>query len=232
MKYILILAALMMMCGCAQTRRNIPNELKNSVILNLPLNGNADDYSGNGRNGQIIGAEVCTDRHGKEGGAYTFNGINDYIVIPHFTNKPADNFTISMWLKATGASAGRPYNSFIELGNVPNHTWNEAYNFVRGGFDLWDRSSGSWYPESDNYNNEWIQVVISYGDKSKSLYVDGKLVAKRIVELPLKFAGNDNLNIGAEIADNQYFCGEIDDVIIFNKCLSSEEIKKLYEQSK
>ena len=44
-----------------------------------PFNGNAQDESGNGHHGKVIGATLCKDRKGKNDSAYNFDGVNDYI---------------------------------------------------------------------------------------------------------------------------------------------------------
>ena len=43
------------------------------------FNGNAQDGSGNGNHGTVNGATLTTDRFGNQNGAYSFDGINDFI---------------------------------------------------------------------------------------------------------------------------------------------------------
>ena len=49
-----------------------------------PFNGNADDETGNGYDGEVNGATLTLDRFGKADSAYAFNGMmktGDYISI-------------------------------------------------------------------------------------------------------------------------------------------------------
>lgn len=63
--------------------------------------GNADDDTGN-YSAVVYGAILVSDRFENSAGAYYFDGIDDYITIPH---KPAfnfgadDDFSISLWTK-------------------------------------------------------------------------------------------------------------------------------------
>jgi hypothetical protein len=60
------------------TATAIPTE---GLTAYFPFNGNANDESGNGNNGTINGATLTTDRFGKENSAYSFDGVNDSIII-------------------------------------------------------------------------------------------------------------------------------------------------------
>ena len=44
------------------------------------FNGNAQDGSGNGNHGTVNGATLTTDRFGNQNGAYSFDGVDDYIL--------------------------------------------------------------------------------------------------------------------------------------------------------
>lgn len=47
-----------------------------------PLDGNANDYSGNANNGAVNGATPTTDRFGNPNRAYAFNGFSSRIDVP------------------------------------------------------------------------------------------------------------------------------------------------------
>ena len=53
----------------------------NGLIGWWPFNGNADDESMNGNEGQVHGAKLTTNRFDKPNKAYSFNGIYDYITV-------------------------------------------------------------------------------------------------------------------------------------------------------
>ena len=64
------------------TSQNVPDYVPtDGLVAWYPLNGNANDESGNGNNGDVIGALPTIDRLGQESSAYSFNGSNQYIGI-------------------------------------------------------------------------------------------------------------------------------------------------------
>jgi len=56
-----------------------PGQLPEGLVAYYPLNGNANDASGNNYNGRIVGATPCQDRFGKANSAFSFNGVDNYI---------------------------------------------------------------------------------------------------------------------------------------------------------
>ncbi|MGD8780851.1 MAG: hypothetical protein PVH88_18035 [Ignavibacteria bacterium] len=59
---------------------------ENGLIAYYPFNGNANDESGNGKNGIVLGAALTTDRFGSTNKAYTFDGVNDAIKLEDWFN--------------------------------------------------------------------------------------------------------------------------------------------------
>ena len=58
----------------------IPSYVPTSGLVGWwPFNGNANDESGNGNNGVVIGATLTENRFGVINSAYLFNGTSDYI---------------------------------------------------------------------------------------------------------------------------------------------------------
>ena len=64
-----------------------------------PFNGNANDESGNGNNGTSSGAVLTSDRYGMANNAYSFDGIDDRIAIPHSATVNCSSVTIVAWVK-------------------------------------------------------------------------------------------------------------------------------------
>ncbi|HRH39723.1 MAG TPA: MopE-related protein, partial [Flavobacteriales bacterium] len=71
----------------------------------LPFGGNANDASGNGSNGTVVGATLTTDRFGAANSAYQFNGSGDHITFagPPMTN--TDDWAMSIWAKPSSFSS-------------------------------------------------------------------------------------------------------------------------------
>jgi len=78
--------------------------LSNGLVLDLPFSGNANDTSTSFLTGKVVNAVLTTDRNGDPNSAYSFNGIDAYILIPHsevFNFGNDDPFSISVWVKQT-----------------------------------------------------------------------------------------------------------------------------------
>jgi hypothetical protein len=200
------------------------------LVAYFPFDGNAIDASGHGNIGTVNGASLTHDRFGKENSAYSFNGIDNSISVAAFSHLLISNFSVSLWLNSSGDAGGAPDDSFIEFGKLPNHTWNEGYDHSKEAFTLWDVNSGSWYPAPTHTNGHWTHVVIMYSYNSKYLYVNGQLIAKRDVTLPLAYKGSSTLTLGSEAAVQQWITGDIDDVRIYIRALTEREIQSLFHE--
>jgi hypothetical protein len=79
--------------------------------------------------------------------------------------------------------------------------------------------------------NVWHNVVFSYDGISLKLFLDGNLVESISTSLPINMSGNSGIAIGESHAANGYwrYCdGKIDDVGIWNRALTEQEISNLY----
>ncbi|MFC1853526.1 hypothetical protein ACFL27_25325, partial [candidate division CSSED10-310 bacterium] len=75
-------------------------DITTGLVAYYPFNGNADDESGTGNHGTVNGAVLATDRFDQPDSAYSFDGLNDYISIPHHATLNVSNSTFSAWVKS------------------------------------------------------------------------------------------------------------------------------------
>ena len=68
---ICIVCLVLGVCGLAQA------DLNDGLVAYYPFNGNANDESGNGNDGEINGATLTEDEYGNTNSAYYFDG-NDH----------------------------------------------------------------------------------------------------------------------------------------------------------
>ncbi len=81
---------------CTASAQNITD----SLLLYYPMNGNANDLSGNDFHGIPSGVTSVPDRHGVPNSAYYFDGVDDYIDFPlNDTLKPDFPMTFAFWAK-------------------------------------------------------------------------------------------------------------------------------------
>jgi len=76
-------------------------DLTEYLVAHYPFNGNADDESGNGNDGTILGATFTTNRFGNENCAYYFNGSNSFIEIndSYSPDIAYSDYSIVAWIK-------------------------------------------------------------------------------------------------------------------------------------
>jgi hypothetical protein len=77
MKTLLLTAMTTLGITAASTAQNVPSYVPTDGLVGWwPFNGNANDESGNGNNGNAIGVTLTTDRFGLTNSAYFFNGTS------------------------------------------------------------------------------------------------------------------------------------------------------------
>ena len=204
----------------------------NSCVAYYPFDGNANDYSEHYYHGTWYGNEQYDD--GLFGQCAKFDG-NSYItrrgpVLGRFPSR----FTVSLWLHSGGS------------GYVLQHGC--SYNTSHFGISLFDdmikvstRESG-WSniltARASLYGGwNFIAATYSYPSNSLHLFVNGVLRDSCGVK-PLGW--HDFLCFGAEHIEGarltrtsgykSFFTGKIDNVHIFNRVLTEEEIRTLYFQ--
>lgn len=231
------------------------------TALNIPFdaqsNTTAKDYSGNSNDGAITGA-VWTSQ-GKSGGALSFDGAGDYVEVGdtatfkwmHGADNPSDfNFTISLWMQLDNPEPGDTY-SLVSTEGGSSHTigvgaWFEDYptqgsrklrlsifNGVSANYVVSYYSPDNVYP----YDTGWHYVVFTYdhslANDNVIIYVDGVEVSRgnKGAATPSTADSTYNLHIGSNGNVLDEFAGKIDDVKIYKKVLSAEQIYQDYIDS-
>ena len=219
-----------MCCLCFEAiAQNLPDYVPtDGLVAWYPFNGNANDESGNGNNGQNNGVAFVTDRFGTVNSAGSFNGVSSYVNGSLVgLNNPSET-TLSIWLLSQGDAGGQPYDLFFQLGNYGQHTFAYAYNHSGTNIDLHSNCFYNPYSALD-INDEWHHLVIVSGVGTASFYVDGEL----FVNMNSAnwgggcYLGSNAFYIGGG-ADNQYTTGLIDEVGFWDRALTEAEIEVLY----
>lgn len=85
------------------TQDSIPSWLTNGLVGYWPFNGNANDESGNGNNGNVNGATLSNDRFMINNKCYSFQ--NNSIEVPYnalLGFNPNNSFTVGLWVYKDG----------------------------------------------------------------------------------------------------------------------------------
>ena len=214
----------------AQVPSYVPN---NGLVGYWPFNGNANDESGNGNNGVNFQVSWGLDRYGNANSACNFDGLTSYISGTG-VNLPQSNVsrTISLWVKTPGGFS----QSIGQCGAVFNYgTLSYKQRF---GVLLEDNSLNNYlcsqsndYPTSSPVsNNTWTNIVWVYSNTNLYLYVNGILSSTGTI-LEINTTGQ-NFVMGNTIPNSlgqyEYYKGAIDDMFIYNRALTQDEIANLY----
>ena len=213
---------------------NDPNStpLQQGLVAWYPFDGNASDMSGNGNHGTVNGATLGTDRHGEAGKAYSFDGVDDFIRVAHSDRinfESNDPFSITVWIYASG---GNPeHRSILEKweGGTPYPYAIRLMNGGRFSFGRYDLSSGETISgQAEQFDYGFTQLVVAGDGYDFSSFINGKLDKTMNIDLGTTDNASD-LYIGRRgTNDAWYFNGLIDDIRIYDRALSEDEIELLY----
>jgi hypothetical protein len=224
---------------------SLSGSLKDSLVAFYPFCGNANDESGNGLNGTVNGAGLAFDRYGNPNSAYSFT-TNQYITIPNTEDKNLLPLTISLWYNADTVTAGNIFSKYspgiwngYQILASDNRIVDNGDTILNNGFGI-----PSWYIRSrDNkvlgYYTEppflqhdisfdtWYHYVFVVDKTGGKIYVNGKLIA---TDIWTGEAGTCNNNILWKIGGlyDDWYYGKIDDIGIWNRTLTEQEILNLY----
>ncbi len=199
------------------------------------------DVSGHGNDGTIYGATWVDGVHGK---ALSFNGNEDYVKInSNLLNQLP--LTISGWVKPEVRS------DYGYTTQFPNNVISNDYPGSSGmgfGVNMWrhntmitveyqghigEKASFVRITNVSFVQSTWHFVVVTYTIGNFWLYVDGK----EIYHLNFTQEALDGVNyirIGKHNDDSyryattRFFKGAVDELRIYNRALSANEIKELY----
>jgi len=200
-----------------------PPDLEYGLIAYYPFNGNANDESGNGNDGTVNGATLTTDRSGNAESAYNFDGNDDYIDLPDGAVE-TEAGSVCAWFLARSTTEGENDRVF-SMSYFPSPNGTRLYlslppdqNF-RADFI------------SDQLGNvpitlgEWYHTCFTWNSDSSELYVNGNLEDTSSGGEPT----NGRVNLGSYGEGFKSFLdGKIDQVRIYNRPLTEEEVQQLY----
>ena len=212
-----------------------PFDPKKGLVAYYPFGGNAKDESGNGNDGQVQGAELVADRRGNNAGAYKFDGLNDYINCGNSTTLQigAGSHTLSAWASPReGAKINGDYISIVSKSTVQKG-W--VFQFPRNlsGIKLWHSPNACPTAPRAFSANKWVHVLVvrDVDEGTISFYIDGRKIFNR-THPKSDFSTGATMYIGQHERGIMFFKGLLDDLRIYNRALSAEEIAALYASEK
>lgn len=203
------------------------------LVAWYPFNGNANDESGNENHGSVFGATLSEDRVGSSNKAYSFDGVNDYIKItnPSSLNFPDGvSFTVSFFYNpnsiVTNNSGFNGLISRFHNNTGPISGWQIGRDANNLRFEAIDPCSFNTL--STLSNGTWIHILQTYDRTNGQVktYINGILTnTTNCTSINSSMINNYDLKIGVEREGFQFSSGKIDDIAIYNRILTNEEIQ-------
>ena len=209
------------------TPNDLPLSLQNGLAGYYPFCGNANDQSGNNLNGTVVGATLTTDRFGAANSAYLFDGSSNYIALgSNFDLLPR---SISFWFNTSLIDVT---NRFVYCSDN-NMLVNGLTNFgvmINNNSDSWWSTVSTVNQFSPVTQNAWHHAVVVVDSNFTYKYIDGQLIFTDPVTsfLASSFGVNYAVIGASRYTTNGFFKGIIDDVIIYDRALASNEVALLY----
>ncbi len=214
------------------------SQIRTKPIAYFKLDGNANEEI-KGNNGILHGnMSETTDRNGNKCGAMEFDG-SSYIEVMNSTalSKISTKFSVSGWIYFNrSCNSDLFWGTIICKGNGKSETFNNPQyrlQFTKVTYSLRSEMDGKkgivlWKMSSRFSYGRWHFFTSTYDGSEAKFYLDGSEVFSRSVSL--RFNKNSApLHIGRDRpGDDEYFCGKLDDLKIYNKVLSAKDVKKLY----
>lgn len=219
----------------AQVPDYVPTD---GLVAWYPFNGNANDESGNGFNGDVHNTIATIDRNGFEDAALKFNGIEgdngSTVVIDHLMlNIGQEEYTIHLWFRPANLSqiSRALFNTIPHTGIAMTFNNNNSPSYVSYLLGPADAMWNYYYvhgPFNDYQTTDWYALTLTKQGADYKKYINGVLESAFSAPLSENYDHDVAFRISGISADWQIFDGDIDDVGFWNRALTEEEILALY----
>lgn len=211
-----------------------------------PMNGNLYDESGKGNHGVIFGATFSYDRFGHENSACYFDGQDDYIWINESSSLESDDFSVALWMKIFSLT----FNTYQTL-LIKEDGWNDGYKVVvrtdrtdfladkmlftvSGPLENNDGLVNLHSTSSIEKIDTWYHITVTYQKAGlMKIYINGCLDAE--VQGPVSWDKENSYELVLGRHSNNgatsyggYLWGAIDNLLIYNRVLTEQEIQLIY----
>lgn len=199
-------------------------------------NGNGTFFADqNGLNNMTCSGTTCPvyDSAGRIGGSYSFDGSNDFATSPSIIT--TQNISIFGWVKPANVAGPEQHFFAVPSGNsnqdpqLYKSSGSSGLNFVV--FDGNYLCIGSGIGMGNLANRVWTQIgytrVANYSGSysNYTLYKNGAIVSSRLCNGTL---ATGQIQLARKYVSSYYFNGSMDDVVIYNKSISPDEVLSIY----
>jgi hypothetical protein len=172
--------------------------------------------------GNVYGDAIWQPNGGHENGALKFDGIDDFISIPRVMEARPESLSVFAWIK--NGSPGQ-----VILSQANHSDWlsaNSTDGSLMSDMTFYLKTSRPLQSQTVITDGDWHRVGLVWDGSSRILYVDDIEVASDTYVTGFLY-GNLQIGAGNKLEADSFWSGLIDDVRIYNRALSAEEIAVL-----
>jgi hypothetical protein len=198
------------------------------------------DTSGESNTGSCTGATCPSwNNTGVYNGAFQFDGQNDYISIPKSDSLDLNNsFTISLWVKFADSRSCYIINNYEGSGAYNGNSIlihaDPTEGKVEIGGHIDDNVNPTMWKGAILDINRWYHIaLVRYKGDNASIFIDGAYDSNAPDITTGDILSDRDWVIGRKSQDpaDEHFKGSIDEVAIYNRALTPEEIQKQYDET-
>jgi len=218
------------------TNGNTPDtstsDLSAHLVAYYPFSGNTNDEGPNAMNGVNYGAALTSDRQGNPNSAFHFDGKAYIDISGASALNGMSSFTLSAWIDteivgpASVISKVTPNRDFVlDLAVTPSGSWiNAQFAHFATYYHVWAR-------QPEGMLNTWTFLTAVWTGSSWSLYINGALAGEStVVDGAVPLWTGTSFRIGSLTDGDWYFRGAIDEVRIYDRALTADEVAWVMQQ--
>jgi len=221
-KTLLIFAGLALVL--ASTNIAVSEPFDSSIISKWHFDeaGGAIAYDDMGNHNGIISGATWSE--GISGSALNFDGRDDYLEISDISSQ-YNTFSLSLWVNFTQVNKEQPFIS-RQNGIGIGRTILGLRNCGGISSYLGKKTIKTYFRPEEGL---WHHYVLTYDNGTLKIYIDGVL---KITKSVFEEGATGSFIFGSDKVFRKFFKGILDEVTLYNKALSSEEVLSLYEELK
>ncbi len=185
------------------------------------------DYWGT-NNGIVNGATLTSS--GKIDNAFDFDGSNDYVNVGD-VDLTGSTMSISLWFKTS--STVTPKQILDKMAGGSSAGYGIGYVSSKPVFQIVTTTSSKQTTTTNTYSDgNWHHLVCTYDGSNMKIYIDGSIDSgATTIHTGTLVTNSQNLEIGRHNTAGRYFDGNLDEISLYNKTLSSTEVTELYNST-
>ena len=190
----------------------------------------ASDASGNGNDGMLVNGPVWT--LGGFNGALIFDGQNDHVIVDSapLAMDTWSGITVVAWVK-NDVGVGAEMDDIVSWWRWTGYPCTDcSFLLTHHGNNQYFFSFGDTFVSGGTVSTDWTFVVATYDGSMMRLYINGSEVASAPYSGGIPFSSAD-LIIGSQADNSNYFDGIIDEVKIYGRALTAQEVQDIVNET-